>query len=98
MSKLYLVAGEASGDSRGAELMRALHEFSPAISFAVASAASGLGAVASSEASAVATSRGKVRPAMKVRIPPVARVTSRMRGKVPPLPATARLKKKPRGR
>jgi lipid-A-disaccharide synthase len=32
-SKLYFVAGEASGDSRGAELMRALHEREPAMEF-----------------------------------------------------------------
>jgi lipid-A-disaccharide synthase len=31
--KLYLVAGEASGDARGAELMRALHERAPQLSF-----------------------------------------------------------------
>jgi lipid-A-disaccharide synthase len=32
-SKLYFVAGEASGDARGAELMRALHEREPAMEF-----------------------------------------------------------------
>jgi lipid-A-disaccharide synthase len=31
--KLYLVAGEASGDARGVELMRALHERDPALEF-----------------------------------------------------------------
>lgn len=31
--KLYLVAGEASGDARGAELMRALRERSPSLQF-----------------------------------------------------------------
>src|SRR5260221_8167324 len=31
--KLYLVAGEASGDARGAELMRALRERRPALEF-----------------------------------------------------------------
>ncbi len=31
--RLYLVAGEASGDARGAELMRALHEREPSLEF-----------------------------------------------------------------
>ena len=31
--KLYLVAGEASGDARGAELLRALRERDPALEF-----------------------------------------------------------------
>jgi lipid A disaccharide synthetase len=31
--KIYLVAGEASGDARGAELMRALRECDPSIEF-----------------------------------------------------------------
>ena len=31
--KLYLVAGEASGDARGVELMRALRECDPALEF-----------------------------------------------------------------
>src|SRR5215210_2607570 len=31
--KIYLVAGEASGDARGAELMRALRELQPAVEF-----------------------------------------------------------------
>src|SRR2546425_8359567 len=31
--RLYLVAGEASGDARGAELMRSLSEREPAIEF-----------------------------------------------------------------
>ncbi len=32
--RLYLVAGEASGDARGAELMRALREIAPTVAFA----------------------------------------------------------------
>jgi lipid-A-disaccharide synthase len=33
MSTIYIVAGEASGDARGSELMRAMHEIAPQITF-----------------------------------------------------------------
>ena len=33
MSRLYLIAGEASGDARGAELMRALHARDASLEF-----------------------------------------------------------------
>jgi lipid-A-disaccharide synthase len=33
MSTIYIVAGEASGDARGAELMRAMHAIAPRINF-----------------------------------------------------------------